>query len=81
MSSKVTIYSKDNCPGCDTAAKIAAAWKFEVEVKKLGVDYTPDFLLETFGVRSVPWIIHEDFQGDLNAFRPYATKVGKTNLS
>lgn len=80
MSGQMTIYSKDSCPGCEVAKKIAAAWKFEYQVKQLGIDYTAEDLMERYGVRSVPFIVDGDFKGDLNAFRPYAVKKGKGTL-
>ncbi|BAU40021.1 hypothetical protein [Ralstonia phage RSP15] len=45
----IVVYSKDNCPNCDMAIKIAAMRKVEIDVKKLGTDFTIDELKEKFG--------------------------------
>ena len=61
---EVEIYSKDNCVFCDKAIKLARQFQFgecglqKVTVKKLGVDFDMQKLLEVFpAARTFPQII------------------------
>lgn len=56
----ITVYSKDNCPGCETLkSKLKAEGKPFTEVK-LGRDISvPDFLEKYPGVKSVPYMVEE----------------------
>jgi glutaredoxin 3 len=55
---KVEIYSKDACPYCDAAIYEAKSRELDFTVKKLGVDYEREQLLETFpDARTFPQII------------------------
>jgi glutaredoxin len=55
-----TVYSKDNCPGCETLkAQLVAAGEPFKELK-LGKDITVQEFLEKFpGVRTVPHVVEE----------------------
>ena len=55
---KVTICSKDNCGYCDRAIKLAKEKKVDLQVLKLGVDFTMEWLHSTFPTaRTFPQII------------------------
>ena len=55
---KVTICSKDNCGYCDRAIKLAKEKKVDLQVLKLDVDFTMDWLHSTFPTaRTFPQII------------------------
>lgn len=57
----LTVYSKDNCPGCRTAIAMIKTKGHEVEVKKLGVDYTAADLAELApNARTVPQVFNGD---------------------
>lgn len=49
------IYSKENCPRCDTAKQLLERKGIEYEVKMAGVDYDVDDLRK-LGVRILPYI-------------------------
>ena len=49
------IYSKENCPRCDTAKQLLERKGIEYEVKMAGVDYDVDDLRK-LGVRMLPYI-------------------------
>ena len=51
-----TIYSKPNCPNCETAKKILVANNQQFEEKKLDVDYSREYLFN-MGVRELPYIV------------------------
>lgn len=56
----ITVYSKDNCPGCETLkSKLKAEGKPFTEVK-LGKDISvADFLEKYPGVKSVPYMVED----------------------
>ena len=55
---KVEIYSKDNCGFCDMAIRLAETKNLDATVKKLGVDFSREELLEQFpSARSFPIVI------------------------
>lgn len=59
------IYSKNNCPRCDTAKQLLERKGVEYEVKMVGVDFEVEYLLSQ-GVRMYPFIekcvpIHGDW--------------------
>jgi len=55
---KIVIYSKDNCPFCDKAIGLAKLKKTELTIKKLGVDFDMQNLLEKFPTaRTFPQIV------------------------
>lgn len=58
----ITIYSKELCPNCNEAIKLAVESGREHQVLKLGVDYTKEELLEKcpMPVRSIPQIFIDD---------------------
>jgi glutaredoxin 3 len=54
----IEIYSKDNCPNCDTAVKLAEKHGLHFSVKKLDQDFNREQLLEKFpDARSFPIIV------------------------
>lgn len=54
----LTVYSKDNCPQCRTAIAMIKTKGLEVEVLKLGDDYTKEELLAIApAARTVPQIV------------------------
>lgn len=61
---EVEIYSKDNCVFCDKAIKLAQQFQFgecglqKITVKKLGVDFEMDNMIEMFPTaRTFPQIV------------------------
>jgi glutaredoxin 3 len=55
---KVTIFSKDNCSFCSKAIKLAEEKQVDLQVKKLGADFTMDWMRTTFPTaRTFPQII------------------------
>lgn len=57
----LTVYSKDNCPGCRTAIAMIKTKGIEVEVLKLGADYSKEELVaKAPNARTVPQV----FDGD-----------------
>jgi glutaredoxin 3 len=55
---KVEIYSKDQCGYCDMAIKLAEMRQLDTVVKKLGVDFDREQLLEKFpGARTFPIVL------------------------
>lgn len=61
---EVEIYSKDNCVFCDKAVKLAQQFQFgecglqKITVKKLGVDFEMDSMMEMFPTaRTFPQIV------------------------
>lgn len=61
---EVKIYSKDNCVFCDKAIKLAQQFQFgecglqKITVKKLGVDFEMDNMIEMFPTaRTFPQIV------------------------
>jgi len=55
---EVVIYSKDNCVFCDKAIKLAFIKETKCKVKKLGVDFEMEDMLELFPTaRTFPQII------------------------
>jgi len=55
---KVVIYSKDNCSYCGMAIKLAELNKIDTTVKKLGIEFTREEIMEQFPrVRSFPIIL------------------------
>ena len=57
----VVIYSKDNCVFCEKAVSLATMKGLDVTVKKLGVDFDMQKLLEVFPTaRTCPQIIVEE---------------------
>lgn len=68
----ITVYSKDNCPNCDMAVKLAAMRKVEISVKKLDVDYTIDDLKGQFAnlPRAFPVVVEDgNLIGSLPEFK------------
>jgi glutaredoxin 3 len=58
---KVEIYSKDNCVFCDRAVSLATLKQTTLTVKKLGVDFDMQDLMEKFPTaRTFPQIIVDD---------------------
>mgnify|MGYP003313752606 CR=1 FL=1 len=58
---KVDIYSKDNCVFCDRAVSLATLKQTTLTVKKLGVDFDMQDLMEKFPTaRTFPQIIVDD---------------------
>ena len=54
---QATIWSKSDCQYCVMAETLLRQAGYQYQVKKLGVDYTKDQLLERFpGARTVPQI-------------------------
>tara|TARA_B100000579_G_C22489019_1_gene691518 strand:- start:171 stop:392 length:222 start_codon:yes stop_codon:yes gene_type:complete len=57
----VVIYSKDNCVFCEKAVSLATMKGLDVTVKKLGVDFDMQKLLEVFPTaRTFPQIIVDE---------------------
>lgn len=56
----ITVYSKDNCPGCETLkSRLKAEGKPFTEVK-LGRDISVQDFIEKFpGVKSVPYMVDD----------------------
>jgi|TARA_R110002012_G_scaffold2398_7_gene11704 glutaredoxin 3 len=55
---EVVIYSKDNCVFCDKAVKLAFIKETKCTVKKLGVDFEMEDMMELFPTaRTFPQII------------------------
>lgn len=58
---EVVIYSKDNCVFCDKAVKLAFIKETKCTVKKLGVDFEMEDMMELFPTaRTFPQIIVDD---------------------
>ena len=58
---KVEIYSKDNCVFCDRAVSLATLKQTTLTVKKLGIDFDMQDLMEKFPTaRTFPQIIVDD---------------------
>ena len=54
----VVIYSKDNCVYCEKAVSLATLKEYDLEVKKLGVDFEMEDLMEKFPTaRTFPQIV------------------------
>lgn len=59
----LTIYSKDDCPQCRTALAMVKTKKLAHQVKKLGVDYTKEELLQIIpSARTMPQMVW-DYEG------------------
>lgn len=57
---EVVIYSKDNCVFCDKAVRLAFIKETKCTVKKLGVDFEMEDMMELFPTaRTFPQIIVE----------------------
>jgi glutaredoxin 3 len=78
----VEIYSKDNCPFCDKAVRLAQQFQFgecglqEFTVKKLDVDFNMDDMMHIFPTaRTFPQIIVDGEKiGGYTEFEPFFTK-------
>tara|TARA_R110002012_G_scaffold316326_1_gene531127 strand:+ start:3950 stop:4210 length:261 start_codon:yes stop_codon:yes gene_type:complete len=78
----VEIYSKDNCPFCDKAVRLAQQFQFgecglqEYTVKKLGVDFNMDDMMRIFPTaRTFPQIIVDGEKiGGYTEFEPLFRK-------
>lgn len=73
----ITIYSKDACPQCDQAIKMATAKGVAFEVKKLGIDYTKEeLMLIAPTARTVPQVVSNGhLVGGLPEFQKYLVSV------
>lgn len=55
----LTVYSKDNCPGCRTAIAMLKSKGLDFRVLKLGEDYTKEDLMAVVpNARTVPQVVH-----------------------
>jgi len=68
----ITIYSKENCPNCQEAVNICSHKGWDYEVKKLGVDYEIQDLMEAcpVPVKTVPQIfVDGEYYGGISNFK------------
>lgn len=74
---KVEIYSKDNCGFCDMAIRLAESKELDHTVKKLGVDFSREELMEQFPqARSFPIVIVDgENVGGFQEFNALVSKV------
>ncbi len=70
---KVEIYSKDQCGYCTMAIKLAETKQLDTVVKKLGVDFSREQLLEQFpDARTFPIVlVNGDVVGGYTEFVKY----------
>lgn len=68
---KAIVWSKENCPQCDTAKLMLTTHGVEFQENKIGTDYTREQLLEVVpNARSVPQVfIDGTLVGGLNELR------------
>lgn len=71
------IYSKDACPNCDTAVKLATAKGVDFKVLKLGTDYTREELFaKAPAARAVPQVFSDGkLLGGLAEFQKHLVTV------
>ena len=83
MSTKIIIYSKQNCVYCDKSKHLVKSLNLEYEEKMFGKDFTtPDQLYEAVGkqVRTMPQIIIDDKHvGGYNELVEYFADKGLVN--
>ena len=69
-STRVTIYSKENCPKCTTAKNVSSMNGFETNVQMLDVDYTLQDLIQMGAKREMPQVeINGVLVGGLEDFK------------
>jgi len=58
---KAIVWSKTNCPQCDSAKKLLESRDIEIEERQIGLGYTKEDLLDLVpDARSVPQIFIDD---------------------
>lgn len=68
----LTIYSKDNCPNCEIAHKVALQHGFEVRLEKLTPQSIPAFKEKFPLVKAVPFVLDgEKVIGGLKELKEY----------
>lgn len=70
---KAILYSKYNCPNCDTAKTLLTSRDVTIEERKIGDGYTKEDLLEVVpSAKSVPQIfINDSYVGGLPDLKKY----------
>jgi len=72
---KVIIYGKDNCPYCDMAKQLSEHKGYDTTYKKLGEDFQPPEMAETFpDARTFPQIIADGVK--IGGFAEFSEKYG-----
>jgi len=65
----IRIYTKGNCPQCDTAKNMMNAKGVSYQTVEIGVDITREEFMEEYpNVRSAPLIVNEDNTYTYNEF-------------
>ena len=65
----IRIYTKSNCPQCDTAKNMMNAKGLLYQAVEIGVDITREEFMEEYpNVRSAPLIVNEDTTYSYNEF-------------
>lgn len=54
-----TIYSKENCSNCEKSRMALYIKGLPFQVKKLGIDFTLEWYMNEFKVRSFPVIVND----------------------
>ena len=78
--SKAIVWSKDNCPYCEQAKALLKMKGFsddQIEVRKVGREYTKEQLLESVpSARTVPQIFIDDvYIGDFTQLKSHFQKA------
>jgi|TARA_B110000977_G_scaffold188213_1_gene256201 glutaredoxin len=75
---KVVIYSKQQCPYCDMAKRLAEQKGYELTVYMLDEDFNREALMENFpGARTFPQIIADDVKiGGYTEFKALVMREG-----
>lgn len=70
---KAILYSKYNCPNCDTAKTLLNSHNVAIEERKIGDGYTKEELLEVVPhAKSVPQVfINDSYVGGLPDLKKY----------
>ena len=65
----IRVYTKSNCPQCDTAKNMMNAKGLSYQTVEIGVDITREEFMEEYpNVRSAPLIVKEDTPYSYNEF-------------
>lgn len=80
MTAEVTIYTKNNCPQCDSTKKLFK--KLDIEYSEINIEENPDVLefLKREGHRSAPVVMTaDDSWGGFNEAKIRALAPATTN--
>lgn len=78
----IVVYTKDNCSFCNNAKALLISKGIPFSEKKLSVDFTREFLLETYpNARTFPVVVVDGFHiGGFSELQETLNQIPKTSL-